>query len=1300
MLAPWFVSAVALGYLGLLFAIAFYGDRRAPRWRGGAREPVIYALSLAIYCTSWTFYGSVGRAASHGIDFILIYVGPILLMLPGYPVMRKIVSIARAHNVTSIADFIGARYGKSRPVAALATVIAVVGVLPYIALQLQAVTLSFDVLVAVPAGATGSERALPIWRDTALYVALMMAAFSILFGVRHVHASERHHGMILAIAFESLVKLGAFLAVGLFVVFGLFEGPVELARRVTSEPGIAARLEAIDFQPAWLSITLLAAFAFICLPRQFHVAVVESGRPANLRMAAWLFPLYLVATNLFVPAIAAVGLLQFPEGTPPDLFVLMLPIAGNESLLSLAAFIGGLSASTSMVIVEGVALSTMICNELVMPVLLRRPALRTATGGAMGGLLLSIRRSAIFIVLIAAYGYHAVIGDRYPLASIGLISFCAVAQFGPALLIGLYWRGAHRHGALAGMAAGGLVWAYSLLLPSLSEAGWLPTDSILGGGSLPAIVAGLDPLTNGAVWSLLVNVALLVGTSLVARQREHDRQQAEAFVAGEMPIDPAHPGSAGHAPTFEDLKSLAARFLGRDRAEQAFAGSIAAYREKDLAAFTERLLSGAIGAASARIVVAAVLRRRWASMRATRAMLDEASEAILFNRDLLRATLENVSQGIGMFDPGLRLAAWNRRFLELLGVPEELAQMGTSLMLIVESPQRLGSAMSVDLALLLEAQTDPARSVEPHTYERRRDDGRVLELQTNPMPAGGFVLVCTDITERTQTLEALRDSERHIRIYTNNVPVLIAYVDRRERYRFTNQPYEHALGLRQGGMLGLTIREVLGEDRYQRLKPNIDAAFAGERQTFEIEFPDGGVKLARGTYIPHLDDAGGVIGFVALYQDITEQRRAENVLREANEMLERRVIERTRELTQLNAQLTEAKATAEAANVGKTRFLAAASHDLLQPLHAARLFTGALAERSRSPKIGTLVGQLDQALGAVDELLQALLDISKLDAGALRPRPRSLVVGEVLRSVAASFEPMARKRGLRLRVLDSRAIVVTDPALLRRVLQNFLSNAIRYTRRGAVLIGCRRRGERVDVEVWDTGPGIPETQLGVIFEECKRLGGPDGEAPAGLGLGLAIVDRIARMLDHPVRVRSWPGKGSVFSVNLPVGTAVPLLAVPVAERRIPDSLPGKNVLCIDNDVSVLAAMRTLLEGWSCTAITASDLAGALRELRGSALTPDIVLADHHLGGGQTGIAALEALNAHLGMRPPAILITADYSQAVRDAAQASGYPLLNKPLRPAALRALMAHLLTETRGRRGGLAERHGGDPQRAAITR
>ena len=1270
MLGPWLVSITALGYLGLLFAIAFYGDRHAAHWRSGAKEPVIYALSLAIYCTSWTYYGSVGRAATVGSDFVLIYIGPVLMLLLGYPLLRKVLHIARANNVTSIADFIGARFGKSQAVAALATIIAVVGVLPYIALQLQAVTLSFDALVFANDGSV-PVHAPPLWRDTALYVALTMAAFSILFGVRHVHASERHHGMIIAIAFESLVKLGAFLAVGIFVTFGMFAGPGDLTRRLAADSTLATTLSHTNFQPAWLAITLLAAFSFICLPRQFHVAVVESGRPTNLRMAVWLFPLYLLAINLFVPAIAAAGLLSFNGGTVPDLFVLLLPMSAHQSALSLAVFVGGLSASTSMVIVECVALSTMICNELVVPALLRGRALRPAGGAAMGGLILTIRRIAIIVTLLAAYLYHAAIGDRYPLASIGLISFCAVAQFAPALLAGIYWRGAHRLGALAGMGGGALVWAYAVLLPSLSEAGWL---SPISAGSLPPMLARLDPLTNGVLWSLLVNTGLLIGVSLLARHRDRDRQQAEAFVAGEEWPDAAPPESFGGTAAFDDLKGLAVRILGSERAERAFAGPVAAYRGKELAAFAERLMSGAIGAASARIMVAAVLRRHHASFGTRRRLLNEASEAILFNRDLLRATLENTSQGIGMFDPALRLAAWNRRLLELLGIPEDLAQFGTPLADIASSPQRRNAETSLDLAMLLGDQDDVDRRARPHTYQRRRADRRVLELQTNPMPAGGFVLVCTDITDSVQTLEALRDSERRMRVYTDNVPVLITYVDREERYRFTNEPYQKALGQPGAVVIGRTLRQVLGEDRYRRLKDHIDGALAGQRRSFEIEFPHSAIEIARGTYIPHVDEAGAVIGFFTLYQDITEQRHAERVLREANEMLELRVAERTRELTLLNEQLARAKLAADAASVGKTRFLAAASHDLLQPLHVSRILTGALAERCRGPKTLSLVRQVDQALGAIDALLQTLLDISKLDAGALRPQPRAVNIGEILASVAASFEPLAHQRGLRLRVAASSAVVVTDPTLLQRILQNFLSNAVRYTRSGGVLLGCRRRRGRIAVEVWDTGVGVAEDELGVIFEEFRRGTATDADTPPGLGLGLAIVDRIARMLEHPVAVRSSPGRGSMFSVSLPAGSAaVPVLA-PAAETRSRNSLAGKIVLCVDNEPSVLVAMRTLLEGWSCEVLTALDAESARREVRGGAIVPDVILMDYHLKGDLTGLSALDTISLDIGRPVAAILVTANYTDTVRDAAQARGYPVLHKPVRPGALRALMAQL--------------------------
>jgi PAS domain S-box-containing protein len=1259
---------VSLAYLGLLFTIAYYGDRRAAAWRGGATEPVIYALSLAIYCTSWTFYGSVGRAAASGMDFLLIYVGPVLVITAGYPLLRKIITVARAQNVTSIADFIGARYGKSRVVAATATMLAVVGVMPYIALQLQAASLSFNALVGVP-GVAGSAPAAPLFPDSAIYIAFVMAVFSILFGVRHVQASERHHGMILAVAFESLVKLGALLAVGLFVVFGMYDGLGDWQAQAFDNPAIRGKLDVMALGPSALAITLVSALAFICLPRQFHVAVVESGGARkNLRAAAWLFPLYLVAINLFVPVLAAAGLLRLDPQTIPDLYVLALPMSAGQSLLSLFVFIGGLSAATSMVIVASVALSAMISNELVMPFVLRHFTFGPDSRG-IGELLLMVRRVTILLIFSCAYLYYQAINGRYPLASIGLISFSAVAQFGPALVFGLFWRRAHRHGALAGMVGGALVWANTLLLPSFHEAGWLLSAPLFG-GELPSFSLALDPLTIGVLWSLTINIMLLVGVSLLSSEETRDRRQAAAFVDGPEGVDPATPVPAGRAATFDDLKGLAGRLLGADVAEAAFAGPVTSYRDGDLADFTERLLSGAIGAASARIMVAAATRRRGGR----RAILNDASEAILFNRDLLRATLENVSQGIAMFDAESHLAAWNQRLLHLIGLPDSLARIGTPLSAIVRHAAMASPGLDLS-ALVAISGRPPAAGA---THEVRRSDGRVLELQTNPIPeGGGFVVACTDITDRIRTLEALQDSERRIRTYTDNVPVLIAYVGRDERYQFTNRYYEQALGLTREQTQRLTVREALGEERYRRLKPYVDAALAGQHQSFEIEFPSAGVALARGTYIPHRDATGQVAGFFTLYQDITDQRRAETVLREAKETLERRVEERTRELTQLNQELAEAKQTADSANLGKTRFLAAASHDLLQPLHAARLFAATLNERCEDEDEGKLLDQLDDAQGAVEQLLQALLEISKLDAGALTASPRPLAIGEILRSVVASFEPMARDKQLELHLVDSRAVVATDPTLIRRVVQNFISNALRYTRHGRVLVGCRRRGGRLAVEVWDTGRGIAADKLQDIFGEFRRLDADDPETPNGLGLGLAIVERIARMLSHPIEVRSEPGRGSVFSILLPLAdAAAPQPLAKPARRGVPNLLAGKRVLCIDNEDSILVAMRGLLEAWSCTVMTATDAAGALACLGAAPQPPDVVVLDYHLRHGESGLEVLDRLNAAAGRQLNAVLLTADHAETVQRMAQSRGLPLLHKPVNPAALRALLSRLAT------------------------
>ena len=1236
------VFGLSLAYLGLLFAVAWLGDRHARTWSTGAMGPVVYSLSLAIYCTSWTFYGAVGRAATSGLDFILIYVGPAIVVIAGYPMLRKMVQVAKRHNVTSIADFLASRYGKSRAVGVTATLFATVGVLPYIALQLQAVSSSFKA-IATP-GATGAAAV--VHTDTSLFVAVLMALFTILFGVRNVQASEQHRGMMVAIAFESVVKLAALLAVGPFVLFVLFDGPADLLAKVAAAPAIADRVTNQGSTLSWIVLTLLAGTAFLCLPRQFHVAVVEHDHPASLKTARWLFPLYMVLINLFVVPLAVGGLLLLEPGTNADLFVLRLPMSAGEDWLSLFVFIGGLSAATSMVIVACMALSSMIGNELVMPYLLRREAGRASE---MGGTVVLVRRLAVIVILLAGYAYERVISGYLPLASIGMISFCAVANFAPGLLLGLYWRRAHRFGAVAGMAGGFVVWLYALLLPSLRQATTGGKQSAPLQSWLPGPLAELDPVGQGFIVCMLVNTLLMVGVSLLVRPLSRDRQQADSFVLGADPEQPATPVPVA-ATRIAELSDLLARFIGPERAERVFAGG--PLSTQAALARAERALSGTLGAASARVIVAASARRGLILPATARAIIDEASEAIRYNYEILRNTLDHVGMGIAAFDREGRLEISNERFTTLLSLDPDKVVVGTP-------ATQLGGAGEGEHLL---RRPDTAQIHELVTA------GRVIELRLDPLPGSGFVATCHDVTTRVHTAEALRDSERRIRVYTDNVPVLIAYLDKDERYRFTNRPYQQALNLTAQQTEGRTSLEVIGAERYARLKPYIDGVLAGQEQHFEIEFPTNDVKIevAAGTYIPHVDHTGGVVGFFLLYQDITQARKAEAELRQSKDNLEQRVIERT-------AELEASRAEAEAANLGKTRFIAAASHDLLQPLHAARLFTAALIDREPRNDLG---GKIDLSLGAVESLIDALLDISKLDAGAFQPETRPFALQPLFESLATAFAPLAQRHGVELRVVPTRAFVSTDPAFLRRVLQNLLSNAIRYGatpgRPQRVLLGCRRAGQQLRIEVRDNGPGIAPDKQAVIFEEFVRLNPDDDRGERGLGLGLAIVERIARMLDLPIGLNSAPGQGSTFHVG--VTRIASVLAAPSAaptQQAAPVFDPDAFVLCIDNEAQVREAMAALIGGWGCQVAVAASLDEAIAAVDRAGRFPDLLVADLHLDDGPDGLEIIETLRRRWALSVPAALITADRDPTLRPRARARGVELLHKPVKPAALRALL-----------------------------
>lgn len=1133
---PGWLVLVSIGYAALLFAIAWIGDRYPLYPQRPWLRPAVYSFALAVYCSSWTFYGAVGSAVRYGIGYLPIYLGPLLLLAFGWRIIERLALIAQSQNTVSIADFLAARYGRSQRLAAIVAAIAIIAAVPYLALQYKAVAISLGVL-------GGPEMLSTTFGDPALYVAVLMALFSILFGTRQVDATEHRPGLMLAVAFESLVKLVALILVGLFAMnwFSINDLNVVEATRslIETTPPVG-----------FLSQTLLAFAAIICLPRQFHVAIVECGDVADIRRARWMFGAYLVIISVMVLPIASAGVTLFGRdgSVAADSFVLALPMMQGQDALALMAYVGGFSAATGMVIVVSVALATMMSNDLVMPLLLRRRWARSNVASTV----LWIRRVAIVCMAAMAYGYYRASGTDTALASFGLMAFAAVAQFGPALIGGLYWRGASRQGVEAGLLIGFAFWIYTLLLPTMTDAGWLSrtwlTEGLFGLHWLrPRQLFGIDgwdPLTHGTFWSLLFNVATVLVVSARWRPGLGDRLRAEPFLD---PYAARRSLAAGHwqgGLLVSDLRTLAERIVGEKTAQRAFdqhAIQTGRLLTPDLRAdrqwvhFTELLLAAAVGAASARLVLTSALKGSGMEVAAVVAVLDEAGQELRFNRDILLATLENIDQGVSVVDSDMRLVAWNNRYHQMFNYPVDMLYVGRPVADLIRFNAKrgeLGSLKGLDIEAEISKRISYMRQGSPHVYERTLRSGHVIELRGRPLPGGGYV---------------------------------------------------------------------------------------------------------------------------TSYSDVTEYKRVERELREINETLEQRVTERTHE--------------AEMAQESRTRFLTAVSHDVLQPINAARLFSSALRESETAHEQNRLAERIDASLRAAEELLDGLLDVSRLDAGILHPQLTDFDVSVLLQQLFDQYAPMAHARGLRMRLYARPVYVHSDRRLLRRVLQNFLANALRYTRTGRIVLSARVRGDQVILKVLDTGPGIPPHHLQQIYEEFHRFEQPFDWDGRGLGLGLSICQRISRLLNHALGAKSEVGKGSVFSIAAPLVQAPDIKPAVASESQPTHSLvKGLRVLCLDNDSDILAGMHALLERWEIVAICAATIDDALQKMDQN---PDVLLADYHLHDRMDGLDALDALRE----RAPDIsgaLLTADGSDDLKELARKRGYRVLTKPVKPASLRAFLA----------------------------
>ncbi len=634
---------VALAYVVLLFLVAFWGDKQARLGKGGwLRSPVVYTLSLSIYCTAWTFYGAVGYAARSGLEFVTIYLGPTLVMVGWWWILRKLVRIGRAQRITSIADLISSRYGKSTALGVIVTLLAVIGTTPYIALQLQSVVLSFDVF-AGHATVDGGQAANP--KATAFWIAVGLAAFTVLFGTRNLDANERHHGVVTAIALEAVVKLVALLAVGVFVVWGVGGGPGEIARTIETSD-----IAVWDMQAGrWVTMIFLSAAAFLTLPRMFQVLVVENVDETQLATASWAFPLYMFAMSLFVIPIAAVGLSTLPAGSNPDLYVLTVPLHFEQGGLAMLTFLGGFSSATSMVIVASIALSTMVSNHIVMPIWLSARSGGAAMSGDVRRLVLIARRFSIMAVLGLGWLYYSLSGGGAALASIGLISFAGVAQVLPAMVGGLYWRGATRVGAAMGLILGFAIWAYALFLPSFGEAGiissrvlaegpfgigWLRPQAFFG-------ITGIDPVVHAIFWSMTANTLAFIIGSILSFPRPVERLQGAQFVNVFEHSARTQGWTQGEVES-EDLLVMAQRIMGAREAQELFQEETARQGREgylpettpDFLRTLERELSGAVGAATAHAMVSQIVGGASVSVEDLMAVADETQQILEYSNQL------------------------------------------------------------------------------------------------------------------------------------------------------------------------------------------------------------------------------------------------------------------------------------------------------------------------------------------------------------------------------------------------------------------------------------------------------------------------------------------------------------------------------------------------------------------------------------------------------------------------------------------------------------------------------------------
>jgi len=1409
MFSPWLLSALGIGYMSLLFALAAWADRHANNRLLQRASGVIFSLAVAVYISSWAYYGMVGNAQDFGWLYLSTNLGPVLFFLFATPVLIRLFRYRQKHNITSIADYIAFRFGRDNRLAVAVTVICLFIVVPYLALQIKSTAAAFSFLITA-----NSSSQYAFLQPAALAMTAVLTVFAMLFGTRILDSHERNAGLITAIAFASLAKLVAFGAVGMFALLWLRGlGDSELA-----QAGSSLNLDnfhsSVGAPLFWVNL-LLGLTAIVCLPRQFHVQTVECRSEQDLLTARWLLPAFVLLFVLLAIPIAVAGrhYLQ-QQKLPADLFMLALPLQQDHTLLTLISFMGGVSAAASMFVLSMIALTIMFSNHIIMPVLLRRQQWLRRQQLNFDLQVLLVRRLSMLVIAILAYLFYLLI-DRYAtLSSLGYLSLSLSLQLGPAMLYSLRRASLHRLAVHAGLLAGSLSWVVLLLLPGTLGVEPLfsrQPPAAMPPGNLIAAITAID-ISWRTLLTLLLNLLALHVTQWVCSALADGRLQIRR-----LSLEQLTRAQSDGMITVGAMYQLTASLCGNQRVRHSFAGHFGRDPElvkdqvasADLIRHCERLLAASVGQVSAREIISRQLtkRRTGESLTVDNLAIHSTYEAIRFNRQMLETILENIDTGISILDRDQCLIGWNQRYLDLMNFPRGLPYQGQPVIELMRIQAQRGyfgdDAAEEQMQIIM----DMFRSMQP-IYRVRdwHDSKRLIEVIGKPLHDHGYMLTYTDITD-------FRQREQELRQYTDNIPGAICYTDSEEIIRFVNKAFVRLIGRSREAMLGQPIRNFMEADEYQQQSEQRQRANSGERVQFEITLNVGQTpKMYHVEFIPFIDASGRnngfysvsqditsfrrieqelrqrerdvreytdrspvmllyidsdlnirfanrafvntmgflspefigknieevlpshmvdynhqrrvavlggeiqrfeasftdefgqtryldvgyypdrengnqshVRGYYTVAQDITERKLAELALEQANLNLERRVQERTTELHNLNLKLMHAKQQAQQANASKTRFLAAASHDLLQPMNAARLFISVINESKSdlSASHQSLIEQIDHSLENSEQLLEKLLEISKLDAGYQRTDIRVFNIHETMLPLAQSFQTLCEQKGIAMRLHCNKALCTSsDPQLLYRMVQNLLANAVRYTDQGGVMICSRllRDSKKIRIAVYDTGSGIPASEQQAIFREFHQLHkNPDSNT--GLGLGLTIVERLGQLLGHQVGVRSEPGRGSCFWIDLPIADAsdgdittsgIESTGQQPAERGN-RFLEGTRILCIDDDADNRSGMRSLLSQWGADVRECASSEQA-HEIICQEPGIDIVLSDYQLLE-ETSMDMLASLQVMSAKKLHIVIISAEQMPDIEAAIAAQGYTLLRKPLRPAKLRKLLSTLI-------------------------